>query len=72
MDENNVAEALTPVNNRRKTMSNNLLAFHGNAELKEKILMQLKAHKAADQLIHGTYWSEGRGCAIGCSSVMVF
>ena len=41
-------------------------AYHNDAELKAKILAQMQAHIAADELIQGIGWENGRGCAIGC------
>jgi hypothetical protein len=42
-------------------------AFHNDPEVKEKYLSRVRAHAAADELIKGTYWQEGRGCAVGCT-----
>ncbi len=44
-----------------------LLAFHGKAEIKTKYLDRVKAHREADEIIHGTYWEKGKGCAVGCT-----
>jgi hypothetical protein len=44
-----------------------LLAFHGSQEVKEKYLSRVRAHIAADEVIHGTYWEKGKGCAVGCT-----
>lgn len=44
-----------------------LRAFHGQAEIKEKYLARVRAHVAADELIHGRYWENGKGCAVGCT-----
>ena len=27
----------------------------------------MRAHQEADELIHGTYWKNGKGCAVGCT-----
>ncbi len=43
--------------------------FHGKQELKDQLLSNLHAHQAADEFIQGTYWSDGKGCAVGCSIV---
>lgn len=48
-------------------MSNKLIAFHGSPAIKEKYLARIRAHVAADELIHGTGWSNGKGCAVGCT-----
>src|SRR5262249_3407302 len=46
---------------------NKLIAFHGNPQIKEKYLARIRAHVAADELIHGVYWQNGKGCAVGCT-----
>jgi len=43
-----------------------LLAYHGDPSLKQRVLSQLRAHREADELVHGRYWSNGKGCAVGC------
>ncbi len=42
-------------------------AFHGNKQIKADKLAQVKAHRLADQIIKGQYWSSGKGCAVGCT-----
>ena len=42
-------------------------AFHGKEEVKEKYLNRVKAHASADEFIQGTYWENGKGCAVGCT-----
>lgn len=42
-------------------------AFHNNDQIKADILTQLRAHAAADQIVKGRYWQDGKGCAIGCT-----
>lgn len=44
-----------------------LLAFHGDKAIKAKYLARVKAHAEADEIIHGTYWEKGKGCAVGCT-----
>ena len=48
---------------RRITMR----AFLNQPEVKEKYLARVNAHVRADELIHGTYWKKGKGCAVGCT-----
>src|SRR5690242_9395929 len=43
------------------------LAYHGDKEIKAKYLARVRAHIAADELIHGRYWENGKGCAVGCT-----
>lgn len=42
-------------------------AFHNDPEIKQKYIDRVKAHQAADEIIKGTYWQEGKGCAVGCT-----
>ena len=42
-------------------------AFHDDHSIKEKYLARVKAHREADNLIRGTGWEDGKGCAIGCT-----
>ena len=44
-----------------------MLAFNNDPELKIFLLKDLAAHREADEIVHGTYWTDGKGCAIGCS-----
>jgi hypothetical protein len=42
-------------------------AFHGKQSVKDFYIAQLKAHQAADEIIQGKYWENGKGCAVGCT-----
>jgi len=44
-----------------------LVAYHNDPAIKANLLASLKAHAKADAIIHGTYWEEGKGCAVGCT-----
>ena len=44
-----------------------LRAYHGDPAIKLKYVGRMRAHQEADELIHGTYWKSGKGCAIGCT-----
>ena len=46
---------------------NNMQAFHNKPELKAQAIAEMQAHIAADQLIKGQYWEDGKGCFIGCA-----
>ena len=46
---------------------NQLRAFHGDPAVKKKYLNRVAAHRAADELIQGIAWENGKGCAIGCT-----
>ena len=41
-------------------------AFKNNPQIKASLIAQLEAHYAADEIIKGTYWENGKGCAVGC------
>ena len=41
-------------------------AFHGDPAIKAKYLARVRAHREADNLVQGTGWENGKGCAIGC------
>lgn len=43
-----------------------MLAYHNEPALKERTVAEMKLHREADQIVQGTYWSDGRGCAVGC------
>ena len=34
---------------------------------KDQVLARVRRHREADRLIHGVYWENGRGCAVGCT-----
>ena len=42
------------------------LAFHNNPDLAAIIRAQVDAHTAADEIVQGRYWENGKGCFIGC------
>ena len=42
-------------------------AYHNDPQIKADIIAQLEDHRAADQLIKGQYWEDGKGCAVGCT-----
>jgi hypothetical protein len=44
-----------------------MIAFHGDSNTKAKYVERVKAHAAADEIIHGQYWEAGKGCAVGCT-----
>lgn len=44
-----------------------LIAYHGDPAIKAKYLTRIQAHEAADEIIHGKYWENGKGCAVGCT-----
>jgi hypothetical protein len=42
-------------------------AFHGDETIKAKYLARVRAHAAADEIVKGRYWEDGKGCAVGCT-----
>jgi hypothetical protein len=44
-----------------------MLAFINTTVTKDEIMRQLRAHAAADDIIKGQYWQDGKGCAVGCT-----
>jgi hypothetical protein len=42
------------------------LAFHNDFALAAMVRAQVDAHTAADEIIQGKYWENGKGCFIGC------
>jgi len=44
-----------------------IVAYHGSEQIKAAILAQLAAHRAADEMVKGMYWENGKGCAVGCT-----
>jgi hypothetical protein len=48
-------------------MENHMIAYHGKDAVKKKYLGRIKAHAAADELVQGTGWEDGKGCAVGCT-----
>ena len=47
--------------------SKTMKAFHGDVAIKAKYIGRVLAHAEADQIIHGKYWENGKGCAVGCT-----
>src|SRR5258708_23029455 len=44
-----------------------MITFNGDQSIKEKYINRLQLHYEADQIIQGTYWERGKGCAVGCT-----
>src|ERR1700750_3194428 len=44
-----------------------ILAYHGQQSIKDKYLARVQAHRAADTLVQGTGWENGKGSAVGCT-----
>jgi hypothetical protein len=42
-----------------------MLTYHNDPNLKAQVLAELAAHREADQIVQGDYWTDGRGCAVG-------
>jgi hypothetical protein len=44
-----------------------LQAFHNDKSIKDKYVKRVVAHRKADNIIRGTGWDNGKGCAVGCT-----
>jgi hypothetical protein len=42
-------------------------AFHGEPAIKAHYLARVQAHRLNDEIRHGYYWKDGRGCGVGCT-----
>ncbi len=42
-------------------------AYLNDTAVKEKYLNRVLAHKKADAIVQGTYWTGSKGCAVGCT-----
>ena len=42
-------------------------AFHNEPAIKDFFLARIATHRAADEIRHGYYWENGKGCAVGCT-----
>lgn len=38
-----------------------MIAYHGKQEVKDLYLSRVRAHREADELIHGIGWEDGKG-----------
>src|SRR5437868_1595752 len=43
-----------------------MLAYHNEPQLKDCLIRTMRQHRELDRLIQRTYWSDGKGCAVGC------
>ena len=44
-----------------------MLAYHNDPAIKQMFVDRIAAHAAADEIVKGYYWEDGKGCAIGCT-----
>ena len=44
-----------------------LISYHGDPAVKAKYVQRFAAHRAADEVIQGTAFEDGRGCFVGCT-----
>jgi hypothetical protein len=44
-----------------------IVAFHGDENIKLKYLARVRAHRLADEITKTVYWENGKGCAVGCT-----
>jgi len=43
-----------------------VLTFNGDKKVKDFYIARVKAHQLADEIQHGFFWENGKGCAVGC------
>ena len=48
-------------------MNTKMKTYHNDPSIKSKYIARVKAHRLADELIQGTGWENGKGCAVGCT-----
>jgi hypothetical protein len=44
-----------------------MIAYHGDPTIRDKYIARVRAHRLADELIQGTGFEHGKGCAVGCT-----
>jgi hypothetical protein len=44
-----------------------MVSWHGDDAIKAKYLARVEAHRIADELVQGTGFEGGKGCAVGCT-----
>ena len=49
-----------------KTQLQRMIVLQENPHLAALIRSRLEGHYKADEIIKGTYWEDGKGCAVGC------
>ena len=49
------------------TQATELRAYNNDPKVKAKYVKRVKMHHDADEIIQGTYWENGKGCAVGCT-----
>ena len=49
------------------TLEKPMLSYHGDPLIKAKYTARFAAHRAADEVIQGEGFTEGRGCFVGCT-----
>jgi len=42
-------------------------AYDNDAGVKARYVAQMRAHAAADEIVKGQYWQDGKGCFVGCT-----
>jgi hypothetical protein len=44
-----------------------MTTYHNDQSIKDKYITRVRLHREADELIQGTGWEDGKGCAVGCT-----
>src|SRR5215471_21793940 len=60
-------EGIAWCNNGREKGAVQMRAFHGKEEIKKRYLERVRGHRLNREIIHGYYWADGRGCAVGAT-----
>jgi hypothetical protein len=44
-----------------------MIAYHGKNEVRDFYTNRVRLHQSQDEIIQGTGWENGKGCAVGCT-----
>jgi len=45
-----------------------MTAYNNDPAIKASYVERMRAHATADEIIKGTYWEDGKGCFVGCTT----
>ena len=43
-----------------------MFAYHNDPLIKRELVLRLRNDAKLDRIVHGQYWENGKGCAVGC------
>lgn len=49
------------------TTEHTMFAYHGDPLIKKELVLRLREDFKFDRIVHGQYWENGKGCAVGCT-----